>query len=830
MWRILVIRFLSHNELCWKFSNLSTINSLSSKKNKKLGNVSTFAQERALSALDLGLGIKQRGYNIFVVGVSGTGRISTVEKILKQRAPKEDTPSDLVLLYNFNDRDRPLAISLPASHGPKLKKNYDSLMERVLAHLEKAFETDHYLYSKQTIQETCRETTDNALKEIEREANLNSFVLSHSGGSITLTPANAHGESLTEKEFDILSDDEKLDLEEKAERLEALLEESMRKVRQAERESEDAFDKLEKETASIAIAGIFETARNTWKKFPQIVQHLNSIEEDISNRIRRFTQEDRSTTATDNANNDQSNKSNKAKFLEEEDDLDSDEALFVRYRVNVLVTRPRNAGAPVVFETHPTTSNLIGRIEQKIKGGETVTDFTRIRAGALYKANGGYLIIEPQELLRDPAAWDGLKRALKNRVIELDDPGEPGRMISIASLRPEPVELNLKVILIGTPEIYYMLTKNDPDFQSLFKVKADFDLEADLSNDNIDKYIDFLHSISIEEKLTKIDQTALARIIEHAVRLAGNNKKITCRLGEIADLLRESNYWANKNNAKFIDASHVKIALNARAQREGFIESQIIDDVISGKIILDIKGKIIGQTNALTVVDIGNYNFGIALRVTCQIGCGKGEIIDIERETEQAGPFHSKGRLIIRGLLSHLFGRLLPFSFHATLCMEQTYSEIDGDSASLAEACALLSALSQTGIDQRFAMTGAIDQTGNIQAVGGINEKIEGFYKICQVKSSKEVHCVIIPTQNVNDLMLKEEIVESCKKGLFQIISAENIEDAMELLTGLNWETGPEALKKRCLNTLEHFNMLKAHDKIKTDLNKAIKTNRLLEY
>ncbi len=822
-----MIRFLSHNELCWKFSNLSTANILSSKKNKKLGNVSTFAQERALSALDLGLGIKQRGYNIFVVGVTGTGRTSTVEKILKQRAPKEDTPSDLVLLYNFNDRDRPLAITLPASYGPKLKKNYDSLMERVLNHLEKAFETDRYLYSKQIIQETCRETTDDALKEIEREANLNSFVLSHSGASITLTPANEHGESLTEKEFDVLSDDEKLELEQKAEKLESLLEESMRKVRQAERESEDAFDKLEKETASIAIAGIFETARNAWKKYPQIMQHLSTIEEDISNRIRRFTQEDRVVTPNENNNNnnDQNNKSNKARFLEEEDDLDSDEPLFVRYRVNVLVTRAKNAGAPVIFETHPTTSNLIGRIEQKIKGGETVTDFTRIRAGALYKANGGYLIIEPQELLRDPAAWDGLKRALKNRVIELDDPGEPGRMISIASLRPEAVELNLKVILIGTPEIYYMLTKNDPDFQSLFKVKADFDLEADLSSENIDKYADFLHSISIEEKLTKVDQTALARIIEHAVRLAGNNKKITCRLGEIADLLRESNYWANKNNAKSIDASHVKIALNARAQREGFIESQIIDDVISGKIILDIKGKVIGQTNALTVVDIGNYNFGIALRVTCQIGCGKGEIIDIERETEQGGPFHSKGRLIIRGLLSHLFGRLLPFAFHATLCMEQTYSEIDGDSASLAEACALLSALSQTGIDQRFAMTGAIDQLGNIQAVGGINEKIEGFYKICQVKNSKEIHSIIIPTQNVNDLMLKEEIVESCKKGLFNIISAQNVEDAMELLTGLSWEKGPEALKKRCLSTLEHFNMLNAQDKIKPDLNKPAKSN-----
>lgn len=816
-----MIRFLSNNELCWNFS--ISLNALKPKKKQKKVALNTFAQDRALDALDLGLGIKQRGYNIFVVGASGTGRTSTVEKILKQRAPKEETPDDLVLLYNFNDRDRPLAISLPASYGLKLKKSYDSLMEKVLYQLETAFETDRYLYSKQLIQEQCQKTTDEALKEIEREANLNSFVLSHSGASITLTPANAKGESLTEQEFERLTDEEKNLLEQKATKLEALLEDSMRKVRQAERESEEEFENLERETAKIAINNIFESTRNTWKKFNKITKHLFLIEEDILNRIKKFNQDEKEINQE---NNRESHKSNKNRFFEDDDDFDFDEPFFARYRVNILVTRTKNSGAPVVFETHPTTSNLIGKIEQKIKASETVTDFTRIKAGALYKANGGYLILEPQELLRDPAAWDGLKRALKNRFIELDDPGEPGRMIAIASLRPEPVELNLKVILIGTPEIYYMLTKNDPDFQSLFKVKADFDIEADLSKENLEKYVEFIDSIAQEENMIKLDSSAFARIIEQAVRIAGNNKKITCKLGEIADLIREANYWAQKNKATSIDASHVKTALLAKAKREGFIESQIIEDVISKKIILNIQGKIAGQTNALTVIDIGNYNFGVPLRVTCQIGCGKGEIIDIERETEQGGPFHSKGRLIIRGLLSYLFGKILPFSFHATLCMEQTYNDIDGDSASLAEACALLSALSQTPIDQRFAMTGAIDQLGNIQAVGGINEKIEGFFQICQAQKSKEKHSVIIPNSNCNDLMLKEEVLEANKKGTFNIISAENIIEVMELLTGLSWDKGPENLKQKCLTTLEHFNMLKKQENIKYDFAKSLKNNQ----
>lgn len=803
-------RLLPPSELRWKFSHENLAQSiLKTKRSKKSGRIGTLAQKRAMSALELGLGINQRGYNIFIVGSSGTGRTSTIEKILAERAPKEKTSDDLVLLYNFNDRDRPLALTLPPSYGPKLKKSYELLIERVLAHLEKAFETDRFLFSKQVIEDTCKQTTDEALKAIEKEANKHSFVLSHSGAAITLTPANKNGDVLTEKEFDLLTDKQKQDLEQRAEKLELLLDESMRKVRQAEKESEDALDQLERETAAIAIAGIFESARSMWKSHKRIVAHLTDIEEDILSRIRRFTQEERTN---ENENNDHL-KVKKGKFPDDDDDLDFEEHLFVRYKVNILVTRSKTAGAPIVFETHPTASNLIGRIEQKLRGGETVTDFTRIRAGALYKANGGYLVLESQELLRDIGAWDGLKRALKNGVIELDDPGEPGRMVAMASLRPEPVPLNLKVILIGTPEIYYALAKNDPDFQSLFKVKADFDLEIDLTDENIEKYITFIQTISKDEKLLKLNESGMASIIEQAVRLAGSNKKITCRVGEIANLVRESDYWAKKDRAKIIDGKHIKQALDSRAEREGFVEIQILDEVISKKLTIDIIGSKIGQVNALTIVDVGNYEFGIALRVTCQISSGKGEIIDIEREAEQSGIFHSKGRLIIKGLISHLFGRILPFSFSATLCMEQTYSDIDGDSASLAESCALLSALTQIPIDQSFAMTGAIDQLGNVQAVGGVNEKIEGFYKVCKVKNSKEIHTVLIPPQNANDLMLNEEIVESAKKGTFRIICVETVQEAMELLTSLSWDKGPDSILQKCIESLEHLNNIRSQKK-----------------
>lgn len=804
-----MIRYLLDKDLRWQFEDfVSAERLLMERRTKKRGRIGAVAQDRALSALELGLGIKQRGYNIFVVGSSGTGRTSTVERLLTERAKKEETPGDVVLLYNFNDKDRPLSIILPSSMGPKLKKSYEALIDKVLSHLEKAFEADTYILSRQVIQEECRERTDEALKEIEEEAQENSFVLAHSGVAITLTPANKKGDALTEEEFDKLSDREKKKLEERAEKLENKLEESMRKVRVAEKDGEDAFEELERETARLAIAGLFENYRQTWKGQKRVIAHLNAIEEDILTRIRRFIHDDKSNGQEQNEQAIQG--SSKKRSLEDDDESEFDEPLFVRYRVNVLVSHPKDSGAPVVFETHPTASNIIGKIEQRLRAGETITDFTRIRAGALYKANGGYLIMEAQDLLRDAGAWEGLKRALKNREIELDDPGEPGRMVALASLRPEPVPLRLKIILIGSPDIYYALAKNDPDFLTLFKVKADFDLEVERSDPNIARYISFLQAICSEENLLKLSPQGAGRILEHAIRLSGSKKKITCRLGELADLLREANYWAKNAQAKKIEALHVREALKAKAEREGFVECQIIDEIKNGKIVIETSGKVIGQANALTVVEVGNYEFGIPLRVTCQIGCGKGEIIDIEREAEQSGIFHSKGRLIIRGLLSNLFGKTLPFAFHATLCMEQTYSEIDGDSASMAEACTLLSALAESPLDQRYAMTGAIDQMGHVQAVGGINQKIEGFFRVVKEKGSEESHGVIIPAKNVDDIMINEEVLAAVQSGRFQIIAVDNVADAMEILTGQSWEKGQPSIKEKILATLRHFNRLRS--------------------
>ncbi|MEI6789594.1 MAG: ATP-binding protein [Myxococcaceae bacterium] len=806
-----MIQKIAPEALRWQFEDLSLVRAglaVKRRRNAKNERFGAMVQQRALSALELGLGIRQRGFNIFVVGESGTGRTSTVNQLLSDRAAKEPTPDDIVLLYNFENRDRPLAVRMPSGFGPKLKKTYDALVERMLVDLEKTFESERYLGERQELQDQCQVKTDEILQTVEEEAKTKGFVLQRATAALTITPANKKGEPISEEEFENLSDKTKQALEQHAERLEAHLEDSIRRIRGLEREAEDTIQALERKTANIILTPLFDGAKSSWKAIPRVIEHLESCHEDVLNRLRRLIPDDRiQTPESPEAGN------HKKRIHEDEEDFDHDEPALIRYRVNVLVTHVKSSGAPVVQETHPTSSNLIGRIEQRLRGGETMTDHTRIRAGALYQANGGYLLLEAQDILRDPAAWEGLKRALKNRAVELDDPGEPGRMVSVASLRPEPVPLEIKVILIGVPEIYYVLSKTDPEFSKLFKVKADFDNEMERSDEHIERYVKFLSGLCADEKLRTLTPEGAARIIEQAVRVSGHQKKLTSKIGEMADLVREANYWAGKEKSKLIDRSHIQKALQAHAEREGFLQIQMIDDILENRVSIETEGSVIGQANAMTVIELGSFEFGVPLRVTCRVTCGKGDIIDIERETEQAGPIHTKGRLIIRGFLANCFGQEIPMGFNAILCMEQTYSEIDGDSATLAEACALFSVLADVPIAQRFAITGSMDQRGFIQAVGGLNEKIEGFYNVCKARGGSTVHGVIIPASNQFDVNLNDAVVEACTKGEFEIYTVSTFYEAIELLTGHPWEQGKKPLRPEILKTLQHFRKIQKSDR-----------------
>ncbi len=752
------------------------------------GRPGALGQERALAALDLGLGLRERGFNIFVVGASGTGRTSTVRELLEEKASAEPAPSDIVLLYNFADRDRPLAVLVPPGQGPGIKKRYDAFVDRMLVSLEKAFESDAYIDKRSQLDQSHQDKTDAFLEPIDAASQEKGFILSRTGSALTLSVADEEGNGLSEEAYEALSEDERTRLEAAAAELQSGLEDALRKIRALEKETDEAIERLARETAASVIDPLIDEVKADLKgTSPRIVEHLDAVERDILDRLRRLAPE--SHAIEEGGEEAQAEPRGVKRLSEEEEDGDRDEPALLRYRVNVLVTQNPHAGAPVVLETLPTLSNLIGRIEHKVRSGETSTDFTRIKAGALYRANGGYLLLHAADLLRDPAAWEGIKRALKNRQIELDDPGEPGRMVTMASLRPEPVRLSVKIILVGTPELYYSLSRGDPDFQKLFKVKVDFETEMARSTDRLRHYMRFLAGLSHEEKLLPLSVEGAARVLEHAARLCDDQEKLTTRFGEIADLVREASFYAQKAGAPHVERSHVKQALLARADREGFIELKMREDIAHRRISVHTDGAVVGQVNGLTVIDLGSYAFGMPVRITARVGAGKGEIVDIERETELGGPIHTKGTLILRGILLDRFGRDAPLCMHATLCMEQSYSDIDGDSASLAETCALLSALTQIPIRQNVAMTGSIDQLGNAQAVGGVNEKIEGFFRVCASRDPtfEKSYEVIIPKSNARDLMLEEEVVAACEAGHFRVTAVESLEDAMEVLTGESW-------------------------------------------
>jgi lon-related putative ATP-dependent protease len=783
------------------------------------GRPGALGQERALVALELGLGIRERGFNIFVVGASGTGRTSTVRELLEQRAREEPPPQDVILLYNFADRDRPHSILVPPGSGPKIKKRYDVFVERMLTDLEKAFESDGYIERRNQIDAHHQEKTDHLLEGIEGEARARGFILSRTGTALTLAVADPEGNPLSEDAYEGLTPQQKEELEAKAEELQGGLEDALRRIRTLEKETEEAIEKLAREVASSVVGPLIEEMKAEVEGLPRVVAHLDDVHKDILDRLRRLAPESHAIEEGGEPAEAEAHHPPVRRLSEEEDEGDRDEPALLRYRVNVLVTsnatssrtgatRPpggkQKGGAPVVLETHPTAANLIGRIEHKMRGGEaTSTDFLRIKAGALYRANGGYLLLHAQDLLRDPAAWEGLKRALKNRQIELDDPGEPGRMVSVASLRPEPVKLSVKIVLIGTPELYYSLSRGDPDFGKLFKVKVDFDVEMERSGERMKSYMRFLAGLAAEEKLMPLTLEGAGRVLEHAARVCDDQTKLTTRFGEMADLVREASFWATKAGARAIDRSHVRQALAARAEREGFIELRMREDIQRRRISIETGGGVVGQVNGLTVIDLGSYAFGMPVRITCRSGAGKGEIIDIERETELGGPIHTKGTLILKGILLDRFGGETPLCLQATVCMEQSYSDIDGDSASLAEACALFSSLAEAPIRQDIAMTGSIDQRGHAQAVGGVNEKIEGFYRVCRTRDPEGIHEVIIPAANARDLMLDEDVVEACRAGRFRVHTVDTLEDALFILTGRPWSKGKNALEPAIMKKLE---------------------------
>ncbi len=724
-------------------------------------------QDRAVRALEFGLEVESPGYNIFVLGPPGAGKKSTALALVEEVARSRPAPGDWVYVYNFGDEERPRAIELPAGMGEAFRADMERLVQTLRTEIPKALAGEGYEREKSTILKRAQDRKAQAFRELEALANERGFLVQRSAEGLALVYTH-EGSPVSQEDFENLPEEEKEAVREARGVLQAKLRETIERVKAIDREAKAEVEALEKRVALGAVGQEIEALVEKYQSHPGVVDHLKAVEADVVESLDEFR-----------------SGSQEPQGLPFPFRMPGVEARVRRYQVNVLVNNQGLEHAPVVYESNPTYHNLVGRIEHHVQLGAFVTDFTLIKPGAFHRANGGYLVLDVRDVLLNPFAYDALKRVLKDQQIRMEEIGEQFRLISTTTLKPEPIPARLKVVLLGTPWVYYLLQRYDEDFLKLFKVKGEFSEDMELNEDNRMAYAFLVASHGAEEGLLPFHRDAVARVVEHGLRLAEHQSRMATHYLEITDLVREANHWARKGGAETVRAEHVNQAIQEKVYRSNYLEEWIGRLIAEGTLIVETEGMAVGQANGLSVYDLGDYSFGKPSRVTAKIFLGKEGLVNIERESELGGRIHNKGVLILQGFFGSRYARRFPISFAASLCFEQSYGGIEGDSASSAELFALISALAEIPLRQDLAVTGSVSQQGQIQAVGGINEKIEGFYRTCKVKGLTGTQGVIIPRANVPHLMLDPEVVEAVDAGRFHIYPVENVDQGMELLTGL---------------------------------------------
>lgn len=722
-------------------------------------------QERGVKAIDFGLNLKSEGFNIFVCGDSGTGRNTQVKKAVNEIALREKTPDDWIYVNNFIHEDEPVAINLPAGRGIIFKKDMEELINELKVEIPKAFESEDYEIRRQELLKKYKQKRDSVLEEIENKAYEEGFVLKQSATGVILVPRKAD-QQMTITDYEKLSDDEKEKIEKKKHQLHIKIEQVLSEVRAMEKDAKTKIKELEKEVALFSVKHLIDELRFKYREFENVVEHLNYVQEDIVDNIDSFKEDEEDSQGMVFGLKSPSKKNS-----------------FRKYEVNVLVDHRHSKGAPVISEPNPTYYNLIGRIEYVSHFGSMSTDFSMISAGALHKANGGYLVIQAMDVVTSFMAWDALKRVIRNHEIKVEDINEQYRVITTTSLKPKPIPSDIKIIMIGPPWMYQMLYKFDEDFREIFKVKADFDVEMTRDTDKIKKYAAFIKVRCEEEGLRHFERNAAAKIVEYGSKLTDDQEKLSAKFMCIVDILREADYWAGKDNAKYVNVAHVEKALHEKIYRSNLIEEKIVELISKNVLMVDIEGSVKGQVNGLAVLDMGEYMFGKPSKITVSTYMGKTGVVDIERQVKMGGNIHSKGVMILNGYFGEKFAQDIPLSLNASICFEQSYDGVDGDSASSTEAYCLLSSLSGVPIKQSIAVTGSMNQHGFVQPVGGINEKIEGFYHVCKVKGFTGKQGVIIPELNAKHLMLKDEVINAVKNKKFHIWAVSTIDEGIEILT-----------------------------------------------
>jgi lon-related putative ATP-dependent protease len=753
---------LTHDQL-YKPCNIST---LQFKSTAELEDSDIFlGQERAIDSIQFGMRIAQQGYNVFALAPSGTGKLTTIQQLVKQEAAQQPAPTDWCYVNNFNAPAKPTAIEFESGKGKEFQDDMEQLIDELSVAIPAAFDGDEYRSRTEEIEEEYRQREFQEINQLRDEAAKAHIILTETPTGYAFAPVDDEDNIINSEQFNKLDKAEQQKHQKNIIDMQQRLQKLLKKFPAWRKETKRKLQNLNRGVAALAVNHSIRDLKEKYAKHPQVLEYLEDVDDDILEHVRDFMPHREQAPLP---------------FLESYQEANP----FKRYHVNLIISNGENKKAPIVLEDHPNYANLLGRCDHQAYMGALVTDFTMIKPGALHRANGGYLIIDARKLLMQPYAWECLKRVLQCGEIRIESLERSLSLVSTSSLEPEPIPLKIKVIIYGDRLIYYLLNLYDPEFQDLFKVAADFDDSVDRINNELD-YARLLATLARQGKLHPLSPQAVARVIEHSARLSGDAEKLSTHLRSIKDLLNEADYWARFNGHEIIANSDVQQAIEQRVYRLDRIREKIYENIERGTVLIDTDTRVIGQINGLSVLQLGEFMFGQPSRITATTRIGNGKVIDIEKETELGGPIHSKGVLILSSFIGARYARSTPFSLSASLVFEQSYGQVEGDSASLAELCVILSSLAEVPLRQDLAMTGSVNQHGQVQPIGGVNEKIEGFFDICKNRVLSGNQGVIIPASNIKYLMLRWDVVHAVKEGEFHIYAVETVDEALEYLTDI---------------------------------------------
>ncbi len=724
-------------------------------------------QDRARRSLETGTGIKHRGYNIFVMGRAGTGRHVLTKEYLEYASKGTKKPYDWCYVNNFKNSHKPYAVSLKPGGAYAFKQHMEELINASKRTLNEAFDSNEYQNQRRAITEYFNKKNDEEYRKLESKARSMGIAMMQTPQGIVFVPMNRDGKNMSQEEFQRLEESEREKFSKNIVYLQEELQALMRKIGQLRKEMDEQINSLNKDTAATVIEPLVRQLKNYYSDNSKVFKYLNEVEKDIIDNFQDFIAKDY-----------EQQYQGKNPFFE------YFKPSFKRYSVNVLVAHENGEETPIVYEQNPTYQNLVGRIEHTSQMGTLMTDFTLIKPGAFHSANGGYLILDVRKLLMQPYAWEGLKRVIRSESIKIESIQELLSLTTTVTLEPEEIPLDVKVVLIGERIFYYLLSQYDPDFSELFKIVADFEEDIDKTEDNMHLYARLIASIAKNCNLRALDRSAVAGVIDESCRRSRDSQKLSIHMQSVTDLLKEADFFADKKGSDVITSDDIKQAVKEQEYRGGRIKERLYESIQKQIKLINITGKKIGEINALTVMMLGQVSFGSPSKITATVRLGEGKVIDVEREVKFGGPIHSKGVMILSGFLGENFGKKVKLGITANLVFEQSYGGVEGDSASMAELCALLSSIAEKPLRQDLAITGSVNQKGEAQAIGGVNEKIEGFFEICRREGLTGDQGVIIPVSNVQHLMLNDEVLEAIKNNKFSIYPVKNVSEALELLSG----------------------------------------------